>query len=150
MVLNVLREKDFLAGVIFVTIGSFFAIGALDYGIGSTRRMGPGYFPLVLGVILAMIGLILAGKAAWEKGGHFVGGLYLRPVLALCAAIVSFAVLLEETGLVPACLATALIAGFGSRETTFLSSLVVAVVMAVSCSLLFVEFLGLPMALWRF
>lgn len=147
---TVLREKDFLAGVAFIAIGGFFAIGALDFGIGTARRMGPGYFPLVLGSALVLVGTVLSAKALWQRSGNFVGRLYLRPVIALFAAIVCFAFLLETAGLVAACLATVLVAGLASRETTLVGSLAVAVVMALGCSLLFVEFLGLPMALWRF
>lgn len=147
---TVLREKDFLAGMAFVAIGGFFAIGALDFGIGTARRMGPGYFPLVLGSVLVLVGMALSAKAIWQRSGDLVGRLYLRPVISLFAAIVGFAVLLETAGLVAACLAAVLIASLASRETTLLGSLAVAVVMALGCGLLFVEFLGLPMALWRF
>ncbi|UIJ73441.1 tripartite tricarboxylate transporter TctB family protein [Aurantimonas sp. HBX-1] len=147
---KILREKDLLAGAAFVVIGGFFAVGALDYGIGSARRMGPGYFPLALGSALMLVGLALAGKMVWQRSDNLVGTLYVRPVIALFAAILSFALLLETAGLVAACVATVLLSALGSRETKLLGSLVVALVMAAGCSLLFVEFLGLPMTLWRF
>ena len=56
-------QKDFFAGLLFIAIGLGFAWGATDYELGSTARMGPGYFPMALGALLAALGAVIAFKA---------------------------------------------------------------------------------------
>jgi len=56
-------QKDFFSGLLFTVVGASFAYGATSYTIGTGARMGPGYFPLMLGVILALIGAVILFKA---------------------------------------------------------------------------------------
>jgi hypothetical protein len=65
MRISVTNQKDFFAGLMFVAFGAAFALGARAYRIGEAARMGPGYFPLVLGCLLAALGsVLLAGSVA--------------------------------------------------------------------------------------
>ena len=56
-------QKDFYSGLMFMAVGGAFASGATTYNVGTGARMGPGYFPLLLGVVLALIGLLITFKA---------------------------------------------------------------------------------------
>ena len=56
-------QKDFFAGLLFIAIGLGFAWGATDYELSDTARMGPGYFPMALGALLAALGAVIAFKA---------------------------------------------------------------------------------------
>ncbi len=58
--MKVTNQKDFWAGIMFIAFGAFFSIHGREYKFGEAARMGPGYFPTALGVILVVIGLILA------------------------------------------------------------------------------------------
>ena len=49
-------QKDFYSGLMFMLVGGAFAWGATSYSVGTGARMGPGYFPLLLGVVLAALG----------------------------------------------------------------------------------------------
>lgn len=141
-------DKDVLTGLLFVLIGGAFALGAADYGMGSARRMGPGYFPIVLGILLCGMGLILAGKSLWKQRPQQISRIYLRPLLALCASILAFAALIDEAGLIAACLACVLIAGLASAETRWRETILIAIGMAAFSALVFKMFLGLPFRLW--
>ena len=61
--MRIKSQKDFFAGLLYMVIGIAFAWGATTYNIGDGARMGPGYFPLLLGVILAIIGGIVMARA---------------------------------------------------------------------------------------
>lgn len=145
---DILRDKDFLAGTLFILIGGFFAVGALDYGMGTARRMGPGYFPIVLGSILVAIGVALAAKSLWQRRSQLVPSLHLRPVAALTASILSFAALLDRAGLVAACIVSVIVASLASRESRLWETALVAVFMAGLSALVFVYLLRMPMSIW--
>ena len=70
--MNIKSQKDFFSGVMFCVVGGAFAFGATKYSIGQGARMGPGYFPLLLGVILAILGAIILFKSlvVETEGGH--------------------------------------------------------------------------------
>jgi len=63
----ILSQKDFFAGLLYAVVGGAFAIGATGYNLGTAARMGPGYFPLMLGVLLGVIGLYIMFKAVVVK-----------------------------------------------------------------------------------
>ena len=56
-------QKDFFSGLMFTVLGGGFAIGASQYSLGSGAKMGPGYFPLILGVLLGILGIAIAVKS---------------------------------------------------------------------------------------
>jgi hypothetical protein len=84
---NIKSQKDFASGVMFMVVGAAFAWGATKYNLGTGARMGPGYFPLLLGVLLALFGLVITfnslviervggdkiGKWAWKPMGYIIG-----------------------------------------------------------------------------
>jgi Tripartite tricarboxylate transporter TctB family len=84
---NIKSQKDFASGVMFMVVGAAFAWGATKYSLGTGARMGPGYFPLMLGVLLALFGLVITfnslviervggdkiGKWAWKPIGYIIG-----------------------------------------------------------------------------
>lgn len=144
----IFRDKDFLSGCLFFAIGAFFAVDAPSYGLGTARRMGPGYFPLILGIVLALIGLTLAIRAFIHNRPDTIPRLYVRPVVAVTVAIVAFGFVLDRAGLVIATIVAVFLSGLGSAETRLWELALVAVGIAALASLLFVQFLGLPIPLW--
>jgi hypothetical protein len=145
---EMLKDKDILTGMLFVGIGGAFVIGAADYGMGTTRRMGPGYFPVMIGLVLALVGLILAARSAIRRRPHIIGRLYLRPVASLTASILSFSALINSVGLIAACMACTLVAGLATSETRYKEIILVAIAMTAFSAIVFTGLLGLPMRLW--
>jgi len=93
--MNIKSHKDFVAGLLFMGAGLSFAWGASAYTIGNGARMGTGYFPLVLGVLLAFLGGIIIFKALVVEtvDGDKVGAIAWRPLACITAANVAFGVL---------------------------------------------------------
>ena len=89
-------QKDFWAGLMYMAVGIGFAVGAQNYTIGSGARMGPGYFPMILGILLALIGAGVAfkGVTAGPPGGDPVGKWAWKQVFFILAANFAFGVLL--------------------------------------------------------
>lgn len=145
---EMLRDKELLAGLLFVIVGGAFAAGALEHSIGTARRMGPGYFPLMVGGLLTAVGITIAVRSLLARRADVVARLYLRPAAGLTLSIVAFALLIDRAGLVIACIATVLIAGTASPETRWREAVLIAAVMAVFSALVFKFLLGLPFRLW--
>ena len=89
-------QKDFFSGLMFMVVGVAFAWGATTYSVGSGARMGPGYFPLMLGILLALIGSVITFKAlvVETEGGDKIGAWAWKPLFFILAANFVFGILL--------------------------------------------------------
>jgi Tripartite tricarboxylate transporter TctB family len=141
---------DILAGLIFVAFGLAFAITSLRYELGTPLRMGPGYFPLVLGGILVLLGLLIVGKgftAGAGAEGRF-GSVPWRALLLIVVAVLFFGLTVRGLGLVPATAVTALLTALASYRTSFLTAVATAAGLTVLCVLIFVLALQLRLPLF--
>jgi hypothetical protein len=93
-------QRDFFSGLMFVVLGVVFAVRATHYAMGSSARPGLGYFPLILGVLLAVLGalLLLKALAIETEGGNPLGHVSWRPVLAVSVAVAFFAFAVNTLG----------------------------------------------------
>ena len=144
---------DMLAGGTFVALGLAFALGGSKYGIGSTLAMGPGFVPVVLGVILAVLGAFITaaafrggdphdreaaderGPVPWARGGM------------LAAGIVFFGATIEGLGLAPALFVTTFVAALACRGVSSLKALAISVGLTALCLGIFVGLLQLRLPL---
>lgn len=153
-----LHDKDFWSGLLFAAFGAAALLFGRDYPMGTPVRMGPGFFPLALGGLLLLIGLVLVvkavlrGRGAEGRGGFGAlrgpgGWARWRAAFCLTAAVLVFALAVRPLGFVLATFLTIIVAaaagpGFHWRETPLLGLAV-----AGFATLLFVLLLGLPFAL---
>lgn len=151
------NQKDFAAGMLYSAIGTAFAIGAKNYQVGTSARMGPGYFPLMLGIILALIGVVLALKSL--RGEHpegRIGVWALKPLFFIILSNVLFGVLLgglpsiglPSMGLLVAIFVLTVIAARAGSEFVLKEALILGVILSASSYLLFVVLLSLPFQVW--
>ena len=89
-------QKDFVSGLMFMVVGGGFAWGAIDYEIGEAARMGPGYFPMVLGLVLVLLGsfIMFFALVVETPDGGSIGDFAWRPLFCILGANVLFGVLL--------------------------------------------------------
>ena len=139
--------KDILAGLVFVAFGLLFAVVATSYEIGSPLRMGPGYFPFVLGCLLVLLGGVIAVKGFLAGDGEAIGIIPWRAVGLIMAAVLFFGLTVRGLGLVPSVFVTALVSGYASRRTSLVMGLLVTVGLTVLCILVFVVALRLRLPL---
>jgi hypothetical protein len=140
-------QSDFWCGVIFVAIGVGFVVLAQDYRLGTAARMGPGYFPTLLGGLLAVMGLTLAVPALLRDGERFPR-LHLRPLAAILAGIVVFAVMFQPLGFMIALLALIVVGSLADPDLRPLEIAGLAIFLVIFAVVVFVLVLGLPFDLW--
>ena len=156
--MKIKSQKDFFAGLMYLAVGGAFAIGATEYNIGTGARMGPGYFPLILGVILALIGLVISFKATVNgpDDGDPIGKWAWKQVFFVLAANFAFGILLVGVpalgipgfGLMVAIIALVLIASIAGYTFNMKEVLVLALVLAVGSYVVFGWALNLQFPVW--
>jgi len=143
------NPTDLAVGVLFIAFAVLGAWLANDLRVGTAMRMGPGYMPRLLCWILAGFGVLLVAQGFLTDGPPLTRW-RLRPLVLILATTVTFGLLIERTGLVPAIIAVTLIGALASAESRPVEVVILATALAVSSALLFITALGLPMAFWRF
>ncbi len=142
--------RDFIAGAALVAVGLFVALYASShYRVGAPARMGPGFFPTMLGYLLAGLGAIVV-LFSFRKTIHALTPppFELRPFLAVLIAVAAFSVLIERIGLVPTTIVMTVIAAFANSQFRLGRALLLGVCLAVLSWLIFS--IGLQMTLPAF
>jgi hypothetical protein len=131
----------------FIAFGLFFAIGARNYQIGSAARMGPAYFPTMLGGLMSVIGGVVLLRSLIVSGGK-VSRYPFRLVFIVTLALLVFGYSLKPLGLVLSLACLVGVSAFAGQEFRFKEVFVLSVVLIVLSVLVFVKGLGLPFPLW--
>lgn len=149
MFISVIRRRDALSGLLFVAFGGFLALLSLRYPLGTAMRMGPGYFPLVLSVVVTLLGVAILVRAlalAWGPD-HGMEPLALRPLAAVGGGILAFAAVLGSLGLILSTFALVGLSGLAHRESGVREQLILGASLSAFAAVVFVIGLGLPLPL---
>ena len=149
------RKRDFYAGVLMVLFGLVAAVKGPTYRTGTLMHMGPGFMPTVLGVVLILLGLLIAATAAATPPGDDETILPAHPQwwgwFCILAGPVLFMICGSYGGLIPAVFACVFVSALGDRTATWKSALVLAAIVTVFGVTLFSYLLQVPMPVleWR-
>lgn len=156
--MNIKSQKDFFSGLMFMTLGVAFALGASAYTIGNGARMGPGYFPLVLGVLLAFLGSIITftSMVVETVDGEKIGSFAWKPLVFIIAANLVFgaalgglpSIGLPPMGLIVGIFALTFIASNAGEEFNFKEVAILAIILAVMSYAAFILLLKLQLPVW--
>lgn len=151
-------QKDFFSGLLFITVGVAFAWGATNYKVGDAARMGPGYFPLMLGVLLAVLGGVVTFNAlvVETEDGDKVGSIAWKPLFFIILSNLTFGMLLgglpsvglPYMGLIAAVIALTFIAALAGDEFKFKEVLTLGIILSVTCYVTFILMLKLQFPAW--
>jgi hypothetical protein len=141
------KNRDFLAGLMFMVIGGGAMLMARDYPFGSALRMGPGYFPTVLGGLVIVGGIVVLIEGL-VKQTPVTRTWSVRALITLPLAALIFGYLMEHAGFVPAILVLTLLSAFASPQFRWKEQLLLAVGLTAGCVALFIYGLGLPYPLF--
>jgi len=143
--MNTSRDyQDLIAGGILVVLGIFAAWYAAErYPLGTVARMGPGMFPTAIGVLLAVLGVVIALPALARRGTLPIPE--FRPLLLVMAGIVAFALTIETLGMVPAIFIMGGLAVLADNKLGVVGYLVLATVVSLGAWLIFRVGLGIPL-----
>ena len=156
--MQIKSQKDFFSGLMFLVVGVAFAWGASSYSIGTGARMGPGYFPLILGILLAILGAVIAFKAMTvdTPDGQKIGALAWKPLTYVIGANILFGVMLgglpsvglPAMGMIAGIYAFSLVASLAGSEFKWKEVLVLATILSIGSYLAFVVLLKLQFPVW--
>ena len=135
--MKISHPKDFYAGLLFFAIGLFAMVLAFGYPLGTAARMGPGYFPRVLGGIMMVLGVILSARS-FKLEGHPITPFAWKAIGLVLGSIAIFGAIVMKAGLVIATVALIVISGLASKEFNLKESLISSVVLATAAVLLFI------------
>ncbi|KQP15119.1 tripartite tricarboxylate transporter TctB family protein [Pseudorhodoferax sp. Leaf267] len=156
--MRIKSEKDFYSGVLFSAFGVAFAWGATSYTVGSAARMGPGYFPLIVGVLIAILGVLITLQSlrAGTEDGDRIGAIAWRPLVFIIGANLAFGVLLAglpslgvpAMGLIVAIYVLTFVASLAGDSFNAKSVAVLATVLAIGSYVAFELALKLNFPIW--
>ncbi|MGQ0676268.1 MAG: tripartite tricarboxylate transporter TctB family protein [Rhodospirillales bacterium] len=139
--------RDFWAGLIYLALGIAVVWIGSGYVQGTSARMGPGYFPSVLGSLLALFGAISIVRS-FLRSGDAISAIAWKPLVLVLGSTVLFGLLLERAGLLIALPALIVVSALASGHTRFdLTSIGALLGIVAFCVLVFVKGLGVPMPL---
>ena len=142
------NDKDVWAGIMLIGTGAVSIFIARDYPFGSTTRMGPGYFPSLLGGILVLFGIYILAMGL-RRNDKIQGRCSLRALIVLPISLVLFGVLMKHAGFIPALAALIFGSAASGREFKFVEVLLLSVVLTGLSVAVFIWGLGLPYPLIR-
>jgi hypothetical protein len=145
--IKIRNPRDFWSGVMFVAFGGAGMWLARAFPYGTAARMGPAYFPTVVGALLAGVGLLVAARGLAVDGGH-VGRFHLRPLMMILASLSLFGLALERIGFVGAVFILVVLSSMGGHDVRWRETLLVAAALAVGTVLVFVYALKLQIPIW--
>jgi hypothetical protein len=143
MKVDVRNNRDFWGGVMFFAVGAVAIVAAWDYPFGSTLRMGPGYFPVILGAIMMAFGLIIMFQGL-RNNEKIQGNWSLRALIILPISLVVYGILMEVAGFIPALIALIFISAVSGEEFKFKEVLLLTVILLVIAWSIFIWGLSLP------
>lgn len=156
--MNIKSQRDFFSGLLFTAVGLAFAWGATKYNMGTGARMGPGYFPMMLGVLMAILGGVITFRSlvVLTQDGDRVGGFAWRPLVFIIAANLVFGLMLgglpsikfPAFGLILAIYALTFVASMAGEEFNLREVAVLATVLAIMSYLAFIVLLKLQFPVW--
>ena len=156
--MNIKSQKDFFSGLLLCGTGVAFAWGATTYTVGDGARMGPGYFPLMLGIVLAILGAIVlfTSLVVETEDGEKIGKWAWRPLFFIIMANLVFGVLLgglpsiglPAMGMILAIYALTIISSMADGHFKLKETLVLATILAIGSYLAFVVLLKLQFPVW--
>lgn len=158
--MNIKSQKDFFSGLMFMGVGVAFAWGATTYNVGEGARMGPGYFPLMLGILMAILGAAITFKALVVEtvGGDKIGKWAWKPLVYIILANLVFGILLAglpsiklpAMGMIVAIYALTFISSMAETGWKVKNTFILATVLAIGSYLAFVVLLKLQFPVWPF
>lgn len=137
--------KNFIVGLVFIALATVFGIGSSWLAIGTAGKMGPGYFPMMLSVLLGILGLVVLIMGL-RRPGERLEGANIRGIILVTLAVLVFALCVRPFGLVPTVIASSLLFSLAGHEFRPISATVGALVLGFGSWGVFIVGLRMPWA----
>lgn len=141
------NPKDFWAGVVYIAFGFAAIIIAYNYPVGSAGRMGPGYFPRGLGILLIFLGFILGLRSLRLRGAPLSFGSF-KPLVIVIGSVILFGLAAPKLGLLVATVILVVVSSTASDEFRWKEAIIASVCLALFAWLAFAKGLNLQLPVW--
>jgi len=147
--LRIRSQKDFASGLMFILVGLSFSFVARGYSMGTAAKMGPGYFPFWLGIVLAILGaLVLWGSLSSKAENDQLARWDLKILLWILGSVVLFGLLLKPLGMVLSVVVLVLVSSMASHEFSWKGAVLNAIILVIISLGAFVYGINLQMPVW--
>ncbi|MDK3022598.1 tripartite tricarboxylate transporter TctB family protein [Cupriavidus taiwanensis] len=147
--MRIRSQKDFASGLMFILVGFGFSWVARGYSMGTAAKMGPGYFPFWLGIVLALLGvLVLFGSLSSKTEEDSLARWDIKTLLWILGSVVLFGLLLKPLGMVLSVLVLVLVSSMASHEFSWKGAILNAVILVLISLGAFVYGINLQMPVW--
>ncbi len=141
------HPKDFYSGLIFIAFGTAAIVIGSKYALGTAARMGPGYFPRTLGIMLIVLGAALSLRALKLKGSP-IAAWHWRPTLIVLGSVVLFGLMVNTAGMIASTIVLIVLSSAASHEFRPREALIAGVLLAALSVGVFVVGLKLQLPIW--
>jgi hypothetical protein len=139
--------KDFWAGILFIALGIFTLIVGSNYTLGTAARMGPGYFPRILGIMLIVLGGIITVNGM-RIPGEAIPAWKWRPTLVVLGSVVLYGLIVASVGVAISTVVLIVTSSFASHEFRWKESLIAGVLLSALAVGVFIIGLNLQLPIW--
>ncbi|WP_066731618.1 tripartite tricarboxylate transporter TctB family protein [Cupriavidus sp. D384] len=147
--MRIRSQKDFASGLMFILVGLSFSFVARGYSMGTAAKMGPGYFPFWLGIVLAVLGaLVLWGSLSSRMEEDHLARWDLKILLWILGSVVLFGLLLKPLGMVLSVVVLVLVSSMASHEFSWKGAVLNAIILVIISMGAFVYGINLQMPVW--
>jgi hypothetical protein len=138
------NPKDFWTGLLYILFGASAIFIGRDYNMGTAFKMGPAYFPTILGAVLAVIGAIAVTRSFITPGTP-IGAFAFKGLALVIVSVIVFGLLVRDAGLVVALPLLVIVSAYASARFRWRTTLIMAAGLTVFCVLVFIKGLGIPL-----
>ncbi|WP_042886778.1 tripartite tricarboxylate transporter TctB family protein [Cupriavidus necator] len=147
--MRIRSQKDFASGLLFILVGFGFSWVARGYSMGTAAKMGPGYFPFWLGIVLALLGvLVLWGSLSSKMEQDSLARWDIKTLLWILGSVVLFGLLLKPLGMVLSVLVLVLVSSMASHEFSWKGAILNSIILVLISLGAFVYGINLQMPVW--
>ncbi|MGH8784645.1 MAG: tripartite tricarboxylate transporter TctB family protein [Cupriavidus necator] len=147
--MRIRSQKDFASGLLFMLVGFGFSWVARGYSMGTAAKMGPGYFPFWLGIVLALLGaLVLWGSLSSKMEEDSLARWDIKTLLWILGSVVLFGLMLKPLGMVLSVLVLVLVSSMASHEFSWKGAILNAIILVLISLGAFVYGINLQMPVW--
>jgi putative tricarboxylic transport membrane protein len=138
------NARDFWTGLLYIFFGSSAILIARDYSMGTANKMGPAYFPTILGGLLLVIGVIALIRSFVIPGSP-IGAFGFKGLVLVTGSVVAFGFVVRGLGLAIALPLLIIVSAYGSTRFRWRPTLIMAAGLTIFCVLVFLKGLGIPL-----
>jgi hypothetical protein len=147
--LKIRDQKNFWSGVMFIAFGLFFAGWAQHYDMGTAARMGPAFFPTMLGGIMFLLGvIILIEGLAVEHADGKIEPFNFKALVLILGSVIAFGLLLRPAGLIVSLFVLIGVSAFGSHEFKLRDIILLSIGLSLLVYGVFIYGLNMTIPVW--